>query len=306
MLFSSPLMLSIAYITVLVPPYAFLASLYLDGRELPERRVVVYTDPGAYDFSRETDGKVWFRHRLMQNLDGSTSEHVWVFKEKGIELLFDNLGLARAEDQQEGIDEDELANAFQSSRLKAVQEKSKVGSIQVDVRRVILGRVHHDRNHRIYFKEGQDEGVDMNGVQGEITHAAGLVRGKPIAPNSVQVIDYTPYKPEEGIYATFKFFYRSRGTSPVRNAFQHWYSMVMPAYIPSPICLRLVLLLGNKAERICRATSNLRISQFPSAAKDTTTGHTLPKHSYGYINPIKYLEAGGVLIKKSNRETRII
>lgn len=63
-----------------VPPYALLTSLYLDGRRLPERKVVVYLDPDDEDFS-DPNGKVSFKHRWVQADDGTMTEHAWVFKE---------------------------------------------------------------------------------------------------------------------------------------------------------------------------------------------------------------------------------
>lgn len=62
------------------PPYSFLASLYLDGRRTPERRVVVYLDPDNEDFTGP-DGKVLFKHRWVQTSDDTMTEHAWIFKE---------------------------------------------------------------------------------------------------------------------------------------------------------------------------------------------------------------------------------
>lgn len=74
-----------------VPPYSFLASLYLDGRTVPERNLIVYLDPDDQDFTRP-NGKILFKHRRVQSSDGTITDYAWVFKEVFISRIQRYLG----------------------------------------------------------------------------------------------------------------------------------------------------------------------------------------------------------------------
>lgn len=198
-----------------VPEYGFIASLFLDGRETPERKVIVYLDPADKDFARP-DGKVFFKHRWVQSKDGTMTENAWVFKEKAIESVFDRLMIATSQARNEGHDEDSIIEAMQFSGLGGEDdygaEQSKVGQIVVELKRVILGDKKYDRHYRSKHQEGQDDDIDMAGMKPDVTHATGFAYRSTIAPSPLRVVDYWDYKPEEGCWATFQFFYRSAGT----------------------------------------------------------------------------------------------
>ncbi len=211
------------YTRVVVPPYGFIAALYLDGRVQPERKAIIYTDPDDSDFHRP-DGKVFIRSRMVQLKDGRIVEHAWAFKEKAIECVFDKLNL---KDPQNDSDESALVNALLSSQLNATdedQDKNRIGQILVEIRRVKLGPSYTDRKYETRFKEGQDDDVDMNELQGDITHRTGLVRKGTLPQYEVEnprIVQYRPWKLGEGLYASFLFFYRSRGKSPRLNLLRH-------------------------------------------------------------------------------------
>jgi len=198
-----------------VPEYAFIASLFLDGRNTPERKVIVYLDPADKDFARP-DGKVSFKHRWVQSRDGTMTEHAWVFKEKEIESSFDRLMIATSQARNDGHDEDAIIEAMQSSGLGSEDsfgaERSKVGQIVVELTRVILGEKKYDKHYRSKHQEGKDDDIDMAGVNSDVTHATGFAYRSTIAPSPLRVVDYWKYNPEEGIWATFQLFYRSAGT----------------------------------------------------------------------------------------------
>ena len=69
------------------PPYSFVASLYIDGRQNPERRKIVYLDQDQSDFPHP-HGKISFESRRVQSGDGTMTEHIWVFKEANKMLSF--------------------------------------------------------------------------------------------------------------------------------------------------------------------------------------------------------------------------
>lgn len=195
-----------------------MASLYLDGRTTPERKIITYLDPKDGDFAGTT-GKVFFKNRWVQSKDGALAEHAWVFKEKAIETVFDKLMIAT---NQARHDEDAIIEAMRSSGLgredRFVTEKSKVGQIIVDLRRVRLGQKRYERRYRSKHQEGQGNDIDMVELKSDITHSTGFAYRSRIAPAPMKVVEYSDYKPEEGNWATFQFFYRSAGRlSNMRN-----------------------------------------------------------------------------------------
>ena len=157
------------------PDFAFLASLYLDGRRLPERKIIVYIDPADKDFN-SPDGKVAFKHRWVQAANGKMIEYAWVFKEQAIETVFDKLVIAGCESKVEDQDDAALIKAMESSGIDGQEKKekeSKVGQIVVELRRIMLGEKRVEPNFRSSHQEGQEEDIDMAGAPRAITHATG-------------------------------------------------------------------------------------------------------------------------------------
>lgn len=161
-------------------PFHLMASLFLDGRKIPERRVIVYLDPAHRDF-RGPNGKVRFRNRLVKGRDGRLSEHCWIFKEVGIEALFDKMlvrdGQNSTEDEEEHLDDD-LIDALNAAKLGAEgnlhqDEQSSVGQISVVFQRVTLGDNWLEPRFHTKHREGDADDVEMDGANKEITHTAG-------------------------------------------------------------------------------------------------------------------------------------
>lgn len=200
-----------------VPPYSFLAALYLDGRTTPEREIVVYTDPNDSDFD-EPDGKVWFRHRSTQTNDGRIAEYGWVFRDKAIERVFSTLNVSGSVTvpKEQSNDEDALIDAMQSSGLSVPEtvqsEGSKVGQILVEISRITLGTRYNEDNYLPEVQEGKDDDTNMDDITGEIDHATAIVRKAVIQPEQIQITEISPYQEDEGVFARFQFFYRSQGT----------------------------------------------------------------------------------------------
>ncbi len=195
-----------------VPKTGRTIKLYLPRDMLTPNHQVVYTDPADKDFN-SPDGKVLFKHRWVQSANGKMTEHAWVFKEKAIETVFDKLMIAGSQASIVDQDDDALIKAMESSGLDArggTESEGKVGQIVVELQRVILGERRKEGNYRSHHQEGQDEDIDMEGVRRDITHATGFIRKNTLKPQPLRVVDYWPYKPNEGLYATFQFFYRSR------------------------------------------------------------------------------------------------
>ncbi|KAI9791656.1 MAG: hypothetical protein M1835_000207 [Candelina submexicana] len=199
------------------PEFHLLASLYIDGRSKPERRVVVYLDPEDDDFNAP-EGKVSFKSRWVQGRDGRLQEHTWLFKDVGIETVFDKMlisGKRSASDTIYKRDEEDLIAAMNCTDIEGEgidkNQKVKAGQIVVTLQRIKLGEKWEDRHYRAGHKEGEGEDVDMEGAEKDVTHTTGFGRARPIGSNSVRVVAYTPYNEIEGIYASFQFFYRSEG-----------------------------------------------------------------------------------------------
>lgn len=201
------------------PPFHLLASLFLDGRQKAERKVIVYLNPNDEDFAYP-DGKVTFRSRWVQGNDGSLKEHSWVFKDVGIDTIFDKMFISGGENRAEILeehDEDAMVAAMRATGLgvegDANEEKSNLGQILVIVQRVVLGtKWQHKQYHSKHQEDDEAEDVDMAGVKNEITHTTGLEHTGTRSSRPIRVVSYEPYVKDEKPYATFQFFYRSQQT----------------------------------------------------------------------------------------------
>ena len=157
-------------------PFALLATLYLDGRGKPERKIVVYLDPNDEDFNRP-DGLVKFRCRCVQGRDGVLKEHAWVFKDIGIETKLNQIALREnGRDALEPLDL--LVDALNSSELsdehaRTTDESGKIGQIVVVLERVVLGKKYKDYQYRPKHIEGDRDDVDMGGIGSDVVHATG-------------------------------------------------------------------------------------------------------------------------------------
>jgi hypothetical protein len=160
-----------------VPPFDLLASLYLDGRRKPERRVIVYLDPRHQDFPRP-DGKVRFKSRWVQGEHGAVEEHAWVFKDVGIETVFDKMLIAESHNSDEnvdGLDEEAMITAMNATELSAAsnmrsEEKNGIGQIVIVLERINVGVKWSERNYRPKHRNGQADDVDMHDLGNNITH----------------------------------------------------------------------------------------------------------------------------------------
>ena len=162
------------------PPFHFLATLFLDGRTKPERKVIVYLDPDDDDYHYPS-GEVVISTRWAQGQDGTIKEQAWVFKDVGIETIFDKMLI----DGDIGITsptpkraEDVIVKAMNTACLDAEggvesEEKSRVGQIVVVIERVKLGEKWRDPDFRAKHNENEMQDVDMGDAGRDITHITG-------------------------------------------------------------------------------------------------------------------------------------
>ncbi|MCJ1468417.1 hypothetical protein MMC07_007045 [Pseudocyphellaria aurata] len=198
-------------------PFNLLASLFLDGRQKPERKIVVYLDIHDEDFAYP-DGRVAFKSRWVQGNDGNLKEHCWVFKDVGIETAFDKMLISGDEKYAEILEEEDEMDMIASMKATGLgaeknleEDNSNVGQILVVIERVVLGRKWQDNHYRPKHKEGEAEDVDMAGVKNDITHTTGLEH-TGTRSSRTRVVSYVPYIEGEKPFATFQFFYRSQET----------------------------------------------------------------------------------------------
>ncbi|OCK85605.1 hypothetical protein K432DRAFT_439142 [Lepidopterella palustris CBS 459.81] len=189
---------------------ALLASLYLDGRSKNERRTIIYLDPTHHHFN-EPAGTVCLTSRWVLAKDGSMMAHKWLFKDVGIETLFDKMMLSgdiKSDFATNKDAEDALIDAIGSLGTQDHDlPEAKAGTIKIVLQRVKIGREYDDEKYRPDYTEGETGDVDMDGAD-KVTHTTGIDSGHNLGKKIVAVITYQPI--EEPIYATFVFFYRSK------------------------------------------------------------------------------------------------
>jgi hypothetical protein len=127
------------------PPFHLLAILYLDGRKKAERKAIIYLDPDDEDFVKP-NGEVILKYRWVQLENGTMKEQAWVFKDVGIETLFDQMLIKGDVDTSTPVhvrDENALIDAMNATAMEAKdtekEEKTEIGKIVVELHRVKLG-----------------------------------------------------------------------------------------------------------------------------------------------------------------------
>ncbi|MCJ1286115.1 hypothetical protein MMC26_005458 [Xylographa opegraphella] len=199
------------------PPFHLMASVFLDGRKKAERKVFLFLDPDVDEFN-DPDREVEIKSRWVQDKDGTIREKTWVFQDIGIESLFDKMLITEGNNivPIDQGDEAALVDACESLQLNrnndfAREENSKAGQILVTIDRVTLGERLRETKYQAKHKEHETEDVDMMYAGKEITHTAGfaLKKSSPLKPEGVTAVYYHSYK-DEGHFATFQFFYRSK------------------------------------------------------------------------------------------------
>ncbi|KAL8954090.1 MAG: hypothetical protein Q9222_000069 [Ikaeria aurantiellina] len=199
---------------VKVPPYEFLASLYLDGRKKPEKRIIVYLDPHHEDFA-SPDGLVYFKHRFIQGRDGLLREQGWVFKAVGIEAAFKKIALHDSTktlaEPVDSVVEAMNKSGFEDRFNEFIEEHGRVGQILVEVERVTLGRRFNERYYRPKHVEDDEDDLDMEGLDHQAAHKINFEFPRTLERKPVPCVEFNPYRRGEGPWATFQFFYRSRG-----------------------------------------------------------------------------------------------
>jgi hypothetical protein len=161
------------------PPYDLLASIYLDGREKPERQSIIYLDPYDLDYADSSEGEIKMSTRLYQSRDGQMRELSWVFQDVGIEAMFDKLQLGGEDSNRMGQDEEDLVKAMNSTNLQDAsdfqKERRKPGQIVVTIERIVTVAKYRDPQFRPSHTEDEMMDVSMEGADKTITHTAGYV-----------------------------------------------------------------------------------------------------------------------------------
>lgn len=160
-------------------PFHLLASLYLDGREEPERRVIVYLDPEHEDFAFP-EGKVKFKRRCVQGKDGTIKELCWIFRDLGMENVLDRMCIGEPNETGQSAEETEnsMVDLMGSADLGAEkniqkEELSNLGQIRVVLQRVGVGKRLDNKFFVPNHREDENEDIDMDEISKDITHTTG-------------------------------------------------------------------------------------------------------------------------------------
>ena len=204
-----------------VPRYSFLARVFLDGRKYPDRRSLIYLDPSHANFPM--DGIFRIRPRWVNDVDGNMREHQWVFKERAIESALDRLDLnlqdPATEDVEASLTRSLTSTAIEDMGEEMSQSDNKAGQIFIVLERVILGLTYVDYSHRSVSRTSRGDDSEMGEAGKDVTHTTSLIGNDVVIRDLKRVTDVTPYKPGEGNFATFQFFYRS-GESLAKMGFR--------------------------------------------------------------------------------------
>ncbi|KAG8525870.1 uncharacterized protein KY384_000630 [Bacidia gigantensis] len=191
-----------------------LATLYLDNRKVPAKRSVVYLDEGHPDANEGC--KVCIKSRWIKTASGAFKEHSWVFKERSVDALLGIVDLDLNEDTlRNESDEDVLTKALEAAasldtHLETSKASGKVGQIVVEFSRVTLGSSYVDTLHRSHYDYNGAGEVDPSRDNRDIVHTAGLVTNNIESRHLSRVVDVHPYARDDGPFATFQFFYRTK------------------------------------------------------------------------------------------------
>ena len=137
--------------------------------------MIIYLDPYNSNFIEESQ----FRARFAEGRDGNLREQFWVFKEVGVETIFDKMLISGERQSSEKVykrEEDDLLAAMNAygmddeDQIKR-DEDTGAGKIVVTFERVTLGDSYVDYDYRAKHHEDQDMDVDRKA--NDITHTTG-------------------------------------------------------------------------------------------------------------------------------------
>jgi len=159
------------------PPFHLLATLYLDGRKIPERRVIVYLDHTHPEF-RRPNGTTGLNTRWVEGRDGKLREYYWLFNDVGIDILLNRLVLSKESQQtSDPHDVDELsvamiATGLTSQENDSQEEKLQLGQIVIELQRVTVGQTYMNHHFHPRHREVDDENINMTGLD-QLSHMTG-------------------------------------------------------------------------------------------------------------------------------------
>jgi len=188
-----------------------LATLRLDGRRKFEAQRIILLDKGHSNF-RHPEGEVHLSSRRFRDDDGGLRECGWVFKEVGVERMLEKLLLSRGDDGVVPAEDDDFLTAFGAlgaNNMEDAEEEGSVGQIELTLERVSVGIIHRDVHFAV--RHDQDTDMDIGHHDGKMKHSAGRDVGAK-ARGRYDTIKYEPYRQDELLFATFKFYYRSEET----------------------------------------------------------------------------------------------
>ncbi|KAK3064365.1 hypothetical protein LTS18_007795 [Coniosporium uncinatum] len=152
-----------------------LASLYLDGRKVPERQTMIYLDRSHEEFKLDTDGEITMRSRWVKNRDGTISSMAWVFADVGVETMLDKLFISAADAAANTNDEDDIASALETAALDQREEeqaKPQMGQIVVVFERVTVTQTFEDEEYTGGRYDDEFDDASGKKLDKDVTHTA--------------------------------------------------------------------------------------------------------------------------------------
>lgn len=201
-------------------PFDLMVSVFIDGREKPECRQMIYLDPKHPRYSHRCVLKGrWVDPGDASSRDGRAGLLQWVFLDRGIDYILDQLDVkkvvekpsdtatAEIEDICEGLNGD----VFGSSE----ENHMKAGQIEVRFRRVISIESNPvDQKFYAYHYAGSDE--KPREIGDDCTHTTSFMpkttsnQVSEIETFALRHVAWNYYKRNEDFWATFIFNYTAR------------------------------------------------------------------------------------------------
>jgi hypothetical protein len=201
-------------------PFDLMVSVFIDGREKPECRQMIYLDPKhpRYNSRCVLKGR-WVDAGDASSRDGRAGLLQWVFSDRGIDHILELLDVKKVIEGPADADTTEveaLCDVMGEDVFKNSEDRHmKAGQIEIRLRRVIsIDSSPVDQTFKAYHYAGSDE--KPREIDDDCTHTTSFMpkttpgNGSKIETFALRHVAWDYYKKHEDFWASFVFNYMAR------------------------------------------------------------------------------------------------